>query len=72
MPFLSVLILGKMAQVLAAMSIEIRDLTRLFVEAALFLALQVTQPDLSQIFEYLDGLTETLVRRIALISQDTF
>jgi len=56
---------------LGGMSIEICDPTRLVVEAASFLALQVIQPYFSQISEYLDGLTKTLVRRIALISQDT-
>jgi hypothetical protein len=41
MPFLSVIICGKMVQVLNPMSIEICDPSRLFVEAAPFLALQV-------------------------------
>jgi hypothetical protein len=42
MLFLSVIILGKMVQVLDPMSIEICDPSRLFVEAASFLALHVT------------------------------
>jgi hypothetical protein len=61
-----------MAQVLDIISIEIGDPPRLFVEVASILALHTIQSNVSQIFEYLDSLTETLIRSIALISQDTF
>jgi len=52
------------------MSLKICNPTRLLVEAASFLALQVTQPYTSQIPKHLDSPGETLVRRIALVRYD--
>ena len=65
------IILGYMIQVLGCMFIEICDPSRLFVEVAPFLALEVAQPYFQQIFEYIDSFTITFLRRITFISQDT-
>jgi hypothetical protein len=43
---------------------------RLFVKVLPFLALQSSQPKVSQFLECLDSSTETLIRRVALICQD--
>jgi len=71
MRLVSVIILGYIIQVLGCMFIEICDPSRLFVEVASFLALEVVQPHFPQIFEYIDSLTITFLRRITFISQDT-